>query len=615
MADDKDKISFLLDLDVKDFTEQGLKAKGVIEKLGDSGNISGLLEGLTQVGVVLGTVGIAAYAFKEAIDLTVEAESIQRVNNQFELLSTNAGIVPEKLKSGLEDAAKGLVNTDDLLKIANESLVKMGASAAKLPEIMEISRKATQVYGGDLKTNFQAISEAIANGNTRMLKHYGIIVDATKAEKEFAAANGTTADSLSESGKRQAILNAALAQGQNAFKGINEDSQSATNILQSLKVTVSEIGQAFTIAFDKTIGPSIRSFLGLVQKAATTLKVFVAETLGDAAEVSANKTIAAGTKVTQSSAIDLDKQKKQYQEYRQAQSKIDADFYAAQSKNVTSLAQVDQLVKQRALQLEKTHQQQILAIQAATNFTTSQKKKLLASEDQRYLAQAKANQLDENTFRNQLLDNWVSRSENAFEGIGRAFIVNSAKMKKEQSDFGKRGTEMWNSLSANATSAFSNMGAQMAQGKDIASATADAMKGFFLGFLGDRAMAEGQLMLLSSIWPPNPLGIAGGTALLALGGALKSAAGSSGAGSTIAASPSIQAESAGSAPRLADPNAQTQDQSEAVNNMNGMQRVQRTVQVNIAGNYLETDQTKRMLMDLMRQETDATGFAYNQIGA
>lgn len=634
MADDKEKISFLLDLDIKDFTEHGLSAKGIIEKLGSSENMAGLLEGLTKVGTVLGTVGIAAFAFKKALDFTLEAEEINRVNNQFELLSKNAGISSEKLKKGLEEAAHGLVDTDDLIKIANESLVKMGGSAEKLPQIMEIARKATQVYGGDAKANFQAITEAIANGNTRALKHYGIIVDATKAQKDFAAANGVTADVLSEAGKRQAIFNEALEQGEKSFKGITEDSESATTMLQSMKVTFNELAQTFLLAFEKTIGPGMRSFLSVVANAATQLKLITKVALGDAKEAAdayaqytgkkivefesknksaTDKAIADSARLTQANLIDIEKQRKQYQEYRATLEKIDTAYYAANAKNVNSRAMIEAQVRQRALALENQHQLSLNQIRTRSDITNRQKNTLLLAENKKFQAQKQASERDTDAYRNQLLNNYVANSETAFEGIGRSFEANSLKMKKEQADFGKRGTEMWNSLSSNATAAFSNMGAQMAQGKDIASATADAMKGFFFGFLGDRAMAEGSLMLLSSIWPPNPLGIAGGTALLALGGALKSVAGSSGAGSTSISTPSVQASSSGAAPRLADTDAASNQTP--MPNMQAQQKTQRTVQVNIAGNYLETDQTKRMLMDLMRQETDATGFAYNEIGA
>lgn len=688
MADESDKISFLLDLDIKDFTEQGLKAKGIIEKLGGEESLTGLIEGLTSVGAILGTVGLAAFAFKQAIDFTLEAEGIERVNDQFELLAKNAGIAPRELKEGLEQASKGLIDTTDLLKVANEALVKMGGSADKLPEILELARKATQVYGGDAKSNFEAISNAIANGNTRILKHYGIIVDATKAEKDFAAANNTTAETLSAAGKQQAILNAALEQGERAFAGIKENTESATTIMQSLKVTFTDISETFLLAFDKTIGPGIRSFLSSIQKMASEVKLHVTAAIGEGADAAAAKltitkqkitdietslarlnavkgtamdfvpgdtqsritaltkslgtyqaqlkaidtqnkqnqvtddaktaaAIANSGKATQASIIDIDKQKKQYQEYRKQIDKIDNDYYTQQQKNVNSRAQVEALVAQKRVMLERQSVAQLQLIANNANLTTTQKMRLRAAEEQRHAEEMKANLRDEETLRNKLLDNYVKNSTSAYAGISRSFQANTEKMKKEQADMGKRGNEMWNSLSANATSAFTNMGAQMAQGKDIASSTADAMKGFFLGFLGDRAIAEGTVMMLSGIWPPNPLALGGGAALIALGGALKSVAGAGGAGSSLPSSPSVQATASGSAPPLVDTSPATQtDQSQAVSNMQTMQAApQRTVQVNIAGNYLETDQTKRMLMDLMRQESDATGFAYNQIGA
>jgi hypothetical protein len=40
----------------------------------------------------------------------------------------------------------------------------------------------------------------------------------------------------------------------------------------------------------------------------------------------------------------------------------------------------------------------------------------------------------------------------------------------------------------------------------------------------------------------------------------------------------------------------------------------RNVVVNIHGNYLETPESRRYLLEMIRQESDATGFTYNQIG-
>lgn len=620
---DSDKVSFLLDLDISEFTEKGLQAKGIIEQLGSAENLSGLLEGLTAAAPALAAVGVSAFAFKKALDWTIEGEQIERVNAQFEILSQQAGIVPEKLREGLEKSAKGLVDNDDLLKIANEAIVKMGGSAEKLPEIMEIARKSTAVYGGDAKTNFEAISEAISNGNVRMLKHYGIIIDATSAQKKFAEANGTTADQLSEAGRRQAILNAALESGNAAFKNVTENSQSATSTLQALKVTFSEIGEIFVLAFEKTIGPGIRVFLGSVQNLATKVKGYFEKEVAQESETAANRVIAASSKMTQASLIDQEKAKQAKLAFTKELEKIDQDYFKQQQMNVNSLDQIETLVERQREETYRQHVAKLEAIDANAHLNASQKKKLAAAENDRYDQQMMHADSDAAKLRTQLLDTYTSHATSAFDGIERSFRANTAKMKAEQADYGKQGNQMWNSLSANATQAFTNMGAEMVKGKDIGQATADALKGFFLGFLGDKAIAAGSVMLLESIWPPNPIGIAGGSALLALGGALKAAGGAGASGGTSISAPSPQAVAAGSSAPLVPVSSAASDQTNASGTDTSMASpameqqavAQRSVSVHIAGNYLETDSTKRMLMDLMRQESDATGFNYTQIGA
>lgn len=644
MADDG-KISFLLDLDVAEFTEKGLQAKGIIEKLGGEESVAGLLEGLTKAGVILGTVGLAAFAFKKALDLTVEGEEIERINHQFETLSTQAGIVPEKLKMGLEASAKGLVDTDDLLKIANESIVKMGGSADKLPEIMNIAMKATQVYGGDAKTNFENISTAIANGNTRLLKHYGIIIDAAKAEKEFADANGTTADQLSEVGKRQAILNAALAEGGKGFKDIEVNTKSAKNILESLKVTFKEIGETVTLVFEKTVGPTVRNFLGTVETWAKKFHVLIKDEFEGSAkdahhalqgvqdktkenekvnQQAQEAAMALAKKASQESIIDQEKAKKNQLAFRKELEKIDKEYFAAQQNNVRSMAQVDALVKKNAEMLEKDHQNRLQQIRNNASLNATQKKQLLSMEDQRYKAIRENDAQTEEKLKEKLLDDYVKHSDNAFQGISRAAQQSAIKSKAYLQDFGKQGQEVMQGFSSYSTQAFESMGQAAAQGQDVAGAAAEAMKKMFLNVIADRAVATGSALLLEGLWPPNPIALGAGAGLIALGGALRTLGGGSGGtvGGAVGggvgtsgigvASPSPSQTGSGAS---LSPASASDASATATNNMAQQQQVQRTVQVNIAGNYLETDQTKRMLMDLMRQESDATGFNYNQIGA
>lgn len=695
MADNK--ISFLLDLDVKEFTDKSVKAEGLVKNIGDGSNLAGLLSAFDRMLPLLASGTVLFEGFKKSLDLVFEAEELQRVNKQFEILSKTAGVGPEKLKAGLEEAAKGLADTGSLLKIANEALLKVGSSSERLPELMSIATKATEVYGGTAKDNFKLLTDALSEGNVGLLKRYGLTIDIQKAQRDYAAAQGVTIDQLSELGKKQALFNAAIDVGNIAYKDIEVNTDTAINTMEQLKTVLSDLAETFTLAFDKTIGPRVRTFLTTVKDLATDAKLYIKGQFDEGVEGAAarletsNRQLKAmrselikleelkGTwkdfapaetqdkianltrqiktqvldvkhleaaykafqkteqeaadqrtanieKNSEESKIDQEKKAKQEADFNAAIAKAQQELFQQQTTNITNLEELKELSNQRLVILETQHASKLKSISANIHLTETQQTKLAEIENVLHHQKIQNLEAQTATFRKKLLDQYVANSKTAFGGISNAFVANSQKMKIDQADFGKRGEETWNSLSANATAAFTNMGAEMAKGKDIGTATAEALKGVFLGMLGDRAVAEGSILLLSSIWPPNPVGIAAGTGLLALGGALKSLAGSSGAPTTAAEGPSPQAVASGAAPRLEPVSSsavKTQkmtaesitEQETAVPEMQQQQRSQRTVSVHIAGNYLETDQTKRMLMDLMRQESDATGFNYNQIGA
>jgi hypothetical protein len=386
----------------------------------------------------------------------------------------------------------------------------------------------------------------------------------------------------------------------------------------------------------------MRAFLGTVEGWATKVKLHIQAAIGEGAEAANAKAILAGKSVDdlakkqsvaaadamakskQAAAqdiVDLEKKKKNFEKFIQEKRKLEDATFKLETKNVTQLEQIEALSKKRKLMAERAHQAALLQIRARADLTALQKGQLEVAENGRFNQEKQAQAQAESDFKIKLLDDYASHATTVQDGITRAFAANTAKMKAEQEDMGKRGQEIWNSMSANATSALTNMGGEMAKGKDIASATADAMRAAFLGFLGDRAIAEGTVTLLSGIGTFNPVAIASGSALIVLGGALKGLAGAGASPSTAVSSPSIQATASGSAPRLEPVTSTEPKETPGAPDMSesgvpaSPGKMQRTVQVNIAGNYLETDQTRRMLMDLMRQESDSTGFAYNQIGA
>ena len=177
----EDAVSVSIDLDSKEFLE---KAKHAYEAIGEIGESEGILKLAAQMGEVaagVGIVGLALLALKTSFDLVLDAEKIKQVNTTFENLAKNAGLVGEELKEGMIKASGGLIEENELLQIANRSLIEMGSSAGKLPQLMEVARKATAAFGGDLAGNFEKINQAIATGQTRGLRQ-GIQVSSTFAQ-------------------------------------------------------------------------------------------------------------------------------------------------------------------------------------------------------------------------------------------------------------------------------------------------------------------------------------------------------------------------------------------------------------------------------------------------
>jgi hypothetical protein len=257
------------------------KINEISDSLGDLGS-------LLKVG---GAIGAGVVALGKAFETVFDAEQIRAVNNQFSVLAKNAGIAGEALKNGLAGAAGGLIDDTDLIKLANKSIVEMGGNAQKLPQVFELAKKATAAFGGDLASNFETISGAIASGQTKALKNLGIVVDSEKAYREFARSVGLTSAQLDVTQKQQALLNAVLEKGQTALKGVDITALDGKNTYTQLKVTLGQVGETAILAFDRLAGPLVVASLKAATKAADGFGVQLKAAIGEGADGAAARII------------------------------------------------------------------------------------------------------------------------------------------------------------------------------------------------------------------------------------------------------------------------------------------------------------------------------------
>lgn len=184
---------------------------------------------------------LAFGAIKSGFDQVLQGEKEFKLEKTFNALSLQAGIAADTIKNDLTQAVDGFVGESELLQIANQAFVTLGNNAKNLPQIIELARKTYAVFGGSIVDNTNAITNAIATGQTRQLKQLGLIVDVNKAYKEYASSIGTAVPLLNEQQRQQAVLNSILAQGAERFKNVKTESGSATDSFIRAKVQIGEL--------------------------------------------------------------------------------------------------------------------------------------------------------------------------------------------------------------------------------------------------------------------------------------------------------------------------------------------------------------------------------------
>lgn len=667
--------SFKLDLDAAEFIETALHAKESIAAIGEVESLTALTENLLKAGAVVGILGTAIFAIKESMDLVFDAENIKAINAQFEILSEHAGVYSKTLKEGLVESAHGWADETSLMQAANKAMIQLEGGVEKLPQLMELARKSTAVFGGDLISNFEMMTKAVASGNARHLRHLGLIVDQKKAYSDYAKSIGITVDQLTLAGRQQAILNAAIEKGESAYKGLNPNIKEAQGLWAQFSTTMKEVGETAVIAFDKLAGPTVKNNLSWLGEAAKSTKTWFLDYFGEGAEQAAahterlqnkvndfkvqlidleqkklkgglmmspqayameeyrlkhlidlygneltqaqakskgfqaeenkGRSPAGGSDDAASNQVDLDKQRLQRVKFNEDILKLKQQLTQGEIAKVEDVKRAEDLYNQKRLQDAKEIDLQIAQVRAqaaaGTGITEAQANQKIILLNQLKKQKLLEDEAEIKKARIAALDNYLNASNSTAQGVTRAFEVGAQKNKMAMADFGKNGQAVFDSFSKHAKTSLMDLGAGTKDATEV-------MKGFFFDMLADQAEQYGEFMLLSSVWPPNPAGLAGGAGLLALAGFLRGQ--TSGSTSSAGSSSGISTDSANTGIPINNFGTRT-DQAPPVSSFESSRQ---SVTIQVSGNYFETEQTKMALVDLIRQNQDATDFTISGIG-
>lgn len=194
-----------------------------------TGNIPSLIGSLESILPAAGAVVAPLAAAAGAIGaIWVVGEQGAAANNTVQLFD-RLGLSVEDL----QDATGNTVPKVELMQAAVSGLA--GATGSwrdsliqSTPELLWMADSLSMINPelGSATDLYKQFTTAIKTGRTAVFERLNLDIDATKAQEEYARSLGITADNLTESQKRQALLNAVLREGVPAVeamtKGIND---------------------------------------------------------------------------------------------------------------------------------------------------------------------------------------------------------------------------------------------------------------------------------------------------------------------------------------------------------------------------------------------------------
>jgi len=213
------------------------KVKGSLDGLGSEGGKS--TEGLgldfdSMVGAITTGTAIAAAAitaFKVTLDFAQEGAEIQRLQDTSAMLARSMGFDMDEIVAAVSEASLGTVSDLDIMSSASKAMMLgVGSSAEEMASLMEVAAIRGRALGLDATEAFDQIVRGIGRLSPKILDNLGIIVDADATYAAYAESIGKAASDLTEVEKRQALVNAVIADTAPLLAeagGLTKDSASA----------------------------------------------------------------------------------------------------------------------------------------------------------------------------------------------------------------------------------------------------------------------------------------------------------------------------------------------------------------------------------------------------
>jgi len=219
------------------------------QKIGQAGGImKSLAADLAKSGAII--IGVSAGILKLGSSLAGLYGQSQDVSAGFNNLAKSAGLDAAAALAVMQKETRGTVDSMFLMQQANNAmLLGLPVSIEFMAKLSKGAFLLSKAVGKDAAYGFESLVTGIGRQSRMMLDNLGIIVNADRAYKDYAATLGKSVDALSEQERKLAFTNASMKAIETRLAAVGELESTATDKLAKFNVG--------WIAFKRNIGKAI----------------------------------------------------------------------------------------------------------------------------------------------------------------------------------------------------------------------------------------------------------------------------------------------------------------------------------------------------------------------
>lgn len=234
---------------------------GKAAKAGSAGSLLGTALG----GVGLMGVGfMAERAISAGIEMVQMGAQADQLRGRLDELAAGAGGSADAMIEAIKRASAGTVAEFDIVLAANKGIMLgLGANAEQWEQLSEVARYRAQAMGISMTQALDDISTGIGRESRMILDNLGIILDLDSVMNQYAGTLGKTADELTATERKQALLASVIQEGQTQIQAAGGITDSAAEAMQRYQASVDNLKESIGTGLAPAMGTLATALYGV----------------------------------------------------------------------------------------------------------------------------------------------------------------------------------------------------------------------------------------------------------------------------------------------------------------------------------------------------------------